>query len=78
MEVEASDNGVGAVLSQWNLFEQKLYVCSVLGWQFVLLEVNYDVVNRELIAVVLTQKKWRQCLEESNRVFIVWTDHKHL
>lgn len=49
-----------------------------LSWQLVLLEVNYDVGNRELIAVFLRQQERRQWLEGSAHLFIVWTDHKHL
>lgn len=61
-----------------DLFDQKFHACSVLGWQLVPLEVNYNVGNRELIAVVLTQQEWRQWLEGFSHLIIVWTDHKHI
>ena len=39
---------------------------------------NYDVGNRELLAVVLALQEWRHWLEGSTFPFIVWTDHKNL
>ena len=41
-------------------------------------ERNYDVGNRELLAVVLALQEWRHWLEGSTFPFIVWTDHKNL
>lgn len=41
-------------------------------------ERNYDVVNKELLAVVLALEEWRDWLEGSEQSFVVWTDHKNL
>lgn len=41
-------------------------------------EVNYDVVNRELLAVVLALQEWRHWLEGSAQLFVVWSNHKNL
>ena len=41
-------------------------------------ERNYDVGNRELLAVVLALQEWRHWLEGAVHPFIVWTDHKNL
>ncbi len=41
-------------------------------------ERNYNIGNRELLAVKLALEKWRHWLEGSGVPFIVWTDHKNL
>ncbi|KAI3358929.1 hypothetical protein L3Q82_015322 [Scortum barcoo] len=41
-------------------------------------ERNYDVGNRELLAVVLALQEWRHWLEGAEQPFLVWTDHKNL
>ncbi|XP_016115469.1 tripartite motif-containing protein 16-like [Sinocyclocheilus grahami] len=41
-------------------------------------ERNYDICNRELLAVKLALEEWRHWLEGSGVPFIVWTDHKNL
>uniref|UniRef100_A0AAQ4Q5H4 Gypsy retrotransposon integrase-like protein 1 n=1 Tax=Gasterosteus aculeatus aculeatus TaxID=481459 RepID=A0AAQ4Q5H4_GASAC len=41
-------------------------------------ERNYDVGNRELLAVKLALEEWRHWLEGAEQPFIVWTDHKNL
>ena len=76
VEVDASDNGVGAVLSQYS--NQKLHPCAYFSRRLSPAECNYDVGNRELLAVVLALAEWRHWLEGSETPFIVWTDHKNL
>ncbi|KAI2654015.1 Transposon Tf2-9 polyprotein [Labeo rohita] len=47
--------------------------------QFVVeVDANYDIGNRELLAVKLALEEWRHWLEGSGVPFIVWTDHKNL
>ncbi len=41
-------------------------------------ERNYDIGNRELLALKLALEEWRHWLEGSGVPFIVWTDHKNL
>ncbi len=41
-------------------------------------ERNYDIGNRELLAVKLALEEWRYWLEGTEVPFIVWTDHKNL
>ena len=41
-------------------------------------EGNYDVANRELLAVKLVLEGWRHWLEGASHHFLVWTDHKNL
>lgn len=78
VEVDASESGVGAVLSQRSTSDQKLHPCAFFSLQLSPAERNYDVGNRELLAVVLALKQWRHWLEGASQPFVVWTDHKNL
>ncbi|KAK7879248.1 hypothetical protein WMY93_033967 [Mugilogobius chulae] len=78
VEVDASDSGVGAVLSQRSPVDQKVHPCAFFSRRLSPAEVNYDIGNRELLAVVLALQEWRHWLEGSELPFVVWTDHKNL
>lgn len=78
VEVDASDSGVGAVLSQRNPKDNKLHPCAFYSRRLSPAERNYDVGNRELLAVVRALQEWRHWLEGTDQPFIVWTDHKNL
>ncbi|XP_025758296.1 uncharacterized protein LOC112843578 [Oreochromis niloticus] len=41
-------------------------------------ERNYDIGDRELLAVKLALEEWRHWLEGAEQPFIVWTEHKNL
>ncbi|KAI3364017.1 hypothetical protein L3Q82_010778 [Scortum barcoo] len=64
-EVDASDVGVGAVLSQWSSEDQKLHPCAFFSRRLLPAERNYDIGNRELLAVKLALEEWRHWLEGS-------------
>ena len=78
VEVDASDTGVGAVLSQRSAMDGKLHPCAFLSRGLTPPERNYDVGNRELLVVKLALEEWRHWLEGAELLFIVWTDHKNL
>lgn len=78
VEVDASDTGVSTVLSQRCSHDQKCHPCAFFSRCLSLAEVNYDVGNRELLAVVLALQEWRHWLEGAEIPFLVWTDHKNL
>ncbi|KAK7916542.1 hypothetical protein WMY93_012303 [Mugilogobius chulae] len=78
VEVDASDSGVGAVLSQRCPKDQKVHPCAFFSRRLTPAETNYDIGNRELLAVVLALQEWRHWLEGAEHPFIVWTDHKNL
>jgi len=73
VEVDASDVGVGALLSQRAAVDQKLHPCA-----FFSAKRNYDIGNWELLAVKLALEEWRHCLEGTKQPVLVWTDHKNL
>lgn len=70
--------GVGAVLSQQSYMDQKLHPCAFFSRRISAAERNYDVSNRELLAVKLTLEEWKHWLEGASQPFLVGTDHKNL
>lgn len=78
VEVDASDVGVGAVLSQRSAVDEKVHPCAFLSHRLTPPERNYDIGDRELLAVKLALEEWRHWLEGSKVPFLVWTDHKNL
>lgn len=53
VEVDASDSGVGAILSQHSATDQKLHPCAFFSRRLSTAESNYDVGNRELLMEAL-------------------------
>uniref|UniRef100_A0A8K9UP97 Gypsy retrotransposon integrase-like protein 1 n=1 Tax=Oncorhynchus mykiss TaxID=8022 RepID=A0A8K9UP97_ONCMY len=78
VEVDASEAGIGAVLSQRSGTPLKLRPCAFFSKKLSPAERNYDVGNRELLAVVEALKVWRHWLEGAKHPFLIWTDHRNL
>ena len=78
VEVDASNEGVGAILSQRSEQDGKVHPCAFLSRRLSKAERNYDVGNRELLAVKIALEEWRHWLEGAEHPFIVWTDHRNL
>ncbi len=78
VEVDASEVGVGAILSQRSSSDERIHPCAFFSHHLTLTERNYDIGNRELLAVKLALEEWRHWLEGAAFPFMVWTDHKNL
>ncbi|TWW75345.1 Retrovirus-related Pol polyprotein from transposon opus [Takifugu flavidus] len=74
IEVDASDLAVGVVLSQRHPVDQKLHPCAFFSRKLSPAKVNYNVGNKELLAVVLALQKWRHWLEGLAQPFLIWMD----
>lgn len=66
VEVDASDAGVKAMLSQ----QAARRLSSA--------ERNYNIRNCELLAVKMALEEWCHWLEEASIPFFIWTDHRNL
>ncbi len=73
-----SEVGVGAVLSQHAASDDRVHPCAFFSHRLSPAERNYDIGNRDLLAVKLALEEWRHWLEGSGVPFIVLTDHKNL
>ncbi|KAI2647590.1 Transposon Tf2-6 polyprotein [Labeo rohita] len=78
VEVDASNVGVGAVLSQRSPLDNRIHPCTFFSHRLSPAERNYDVGNRELLAIRLALGEWRHWLEGAALPFLVWTDHRNL
>ncbi|KAI2664140.1 Transposon Tf2-9 polyprotein [Labeo rohita] len=78
VEVDASTTGVGAVHSQHHGNPPRLHPCAYFSRKLSPAERNYDIGNRELLAIKLALEEWRHWLEGANHPFQVITDHKNL
>ncbi len=78
VEVDASTTGVGAVLSQQQGTPAKISPCAFFSRKLSPAERNYDIGNRELLAIKLALEEWRHWLKGAQHPFIVLTDHKNL
>ncbi|QRW20813.1 Retrotransposable element Tf2 protein [Rhizoctonia solani] len=77
VECDASDYATGAILSQRNP-EGKLAPVAYLSKSLSPAEKNYDIFDKELLAVIRAFKEWRHLLEGSELPVQVLTDHKNL
>ncbi|KAL0149639.1 hypothetical protein M9458_055166 [Cirrhinus mrigala] len=77
VEVDASDVGVGAVLSQRGP-DEKLHPCSFFSRKFNPTQQRYGVGDRELLAIKWALEEWRHWLQGGSDPFTVWTDHQNL
>lgn len=78
VEVKASDTGVGVILSQRFGEKPKMHPIGFFSKKLTPAERNYDVGDRELLAIKLTLEEWQHWLEGANQPFVVLTDHKSL
>ncbi|KAL0180441.1 hypothetical protein M9458_025883, partial [Cirrhinus mrigala] len=78
VEVDASDCGIGAVLSQRHGNPSKLHPCAFFSRKLTAAERNYDVGNKELLSMKAALEEWRHWLEGAIHPFQIITDHKNL
>lgn len=78
VKVDASNTGVGEVLSQHDPVGGWLHPCAFMSRKLSPAAKNYDIGNHELLAVKVALEEWRHWLEGAEQPFIVFTDHKNL
>ena len=54
------------------------YLVAYYSRKIILLELNYDIYNKELLTVVTVLKEWKAFLQRTTEPFIVKTDYKNL
>ena len=73
----ASLLAAGAVLMQADKGGD-LHPCTYFSRTFSLAERNYDIYDRELLAVILALAEWKQYLQGTSHPISILTDHKNL
>ena len=74
---DASLLAAGAVLMQADAAGD-LHPCTYFSKTFSLAEHNYNIYNRELLAVILALAEWKQYLQGTSHPVSILTDHKNL
>ncbi|KAJ3574926.1 hypothetical protein NP233_g1445 [Leucocoprinus birnbaumii] len=77
VEVDASGYAIGAVLSQQQT-DKKWKPIAFISKALNETERNYEIYDRELLAVMTALSEWRHYLSELPERFEIWTDHKNL
>ncbi len=77
LECDASKFACGAVLSQRG--EDGLWhPVAFMSKSFIEAERNYDIYDRELLAIIKALEEWRHYLEGSPHQLEILSDHKNL
>ena len=76
VEMDTSGHAIGGVLSQEQ--EGKWRPIAFLSRTMQAAERNYEIYDKELLAIVEALTKWRQYLLDAAEPFEVWTDHENL
>ena len=76
METDTSGHAIEGVLFQEQ--DGKWKPIAVLSRIMQLAKWNYEIYDKELLAIVEALTKWRQYLLDAVEPFEVWTDHENL
>lgn len=76
LETDASDFAISAVLSQYH--DRTLRPVAFMSRKLDKHERNYEIHDKELLAVVSAIKVWRHYLEGARHPFVILTDHQAL
>lgn len=77
VETDASDYAIGACISQMGK-DGRLHPIAFYSRKMSPAEANYDIHDKELLAIVAAFQEWRVYLEGSKYPVKVFTDHKNL
>ena len=78
IETDALDYALAAILSIISLTDGKIHPITFHSWTFTPPEPNYNIHNKELLAIFEVFKIWRHYLEGSLTPVDMVTDHKNL
>ena len=59
-------------------YREVQYPVAYYSWKMMLLELNYDIYNKELLVIVAVLKEWKVFLQRTIKLFIVKIDYKNL
>jgi hypothetical protein len=80
VETDASDFALGAILSQEVPATEggSLHPVAFHSRNFKPAEINYDIHDKEMLAIVVAFKEWEHMLKSTASEITVFTDHKNL
>ena len=78
IEADSSDFATGTVLSQQSPEDNKWHPVAFLTKSLSLVEQNYEIHDKEMLAIVRALEEWRHFVEGAEHRCEIWTDHKNL
>jgi len=78
IKADSSDFTSGAILSQQLPGEKKWYPVAFYSKSLSLVEQNYEIHDKEMLAIICMLEEWRHFLEEAQYLVEIWTDYKNL
>ena len=78
IEADSSDFASGAILSQQLPREKKWYPVAFYSKSLSLVERNYEIYDKGMLAIICALEEWRHFLEGAQHPVEIWTDHKNL
>ena len=76
LEVDALGYALGGILSQ--LQDDKWRSVAFISCTMMDAELNYDIYDKELLAIMYALKEWGPYLLDAHETFEIWTNHKNL
>jgi hypothetical protein len=77
VETDTSDYAMGAVLSE-RFEDGKIHPVAFISTKFSPAELNYQIYDKEMLAIVYTMKQWRCDFQGAIHTTIVYLDHMNL
>ena len=77
LETDSSDNVSAGILSQYE-DDELLHPVEFFSCKFSSQEINYEIYNKELLAVIKSFEEWHSMLEGARLPVKILTDHKNL
>lgn len=78
IKADSLDFATGAVLSQQSKKDNKWYLVVFFKKSLYIVEYNYEIHNKEILAVIWVLEEWRYFLKGVETLVEIWTDHKNL
>jgi len=78
IEANSLDFASRAVLSQRLPGKEKWYPVAFYSKSLSLVEQNYEIHDKEILAIIYALEEWRHFLERAQHPVEIWTDHKNL
>jgi len=78
IKADSSDFATRAVLSQQSTTDRKWYPVAFYSKSLSSVEQNYEIHNKEILAIICALEEWRHFLEGATHLVEIWTNHKNL
>jgi hypothetical protein len=77
-EADGSGIATSVVLSQQQVDDNAWHPIAFLSKVLNLVELNYEIHDTEMLAIIQGLEEWRHCLEGASHPVEIWTNHKNL